>query len=215
MLATASHRRLADGIAAHLGLFDEVLATDASQNLAGAKEGELLAARFGVRGFDYVGDGRRDLHVWSMARNATVVSSSAGLIEAARRVAAVVRVIPRSRPGVAVYLKSLRLHQWLKNILVFVPILAAHRFDWSAGLVKAGLAFVSFGLCGERHRAIVLVSRILDVHPSQPRDGEALFRIAGLSSQQRDSCGGSVNMRPLTFPCRCLPAPAAGRPPCR
>jgi 4-hydroxybenzoate polyprenyltransferase len=160
VLATASHRRLAEGIAAHLGLFDEVLATDGDQNLSGAKKGELLASRFGVRGFDYVGDGRRDLHVWSMSRSAIVVSSSAELIEAARGVSNVERIIPRSRPGVAEYLRSLRLHQWLKNMLVFVPIVAAHRLGWDAGLVNAGLAFVSFGLCAS---AVYVVNDLMDL----------------------------------------------------
>lgn len=45
------------------------------------------------------------------------------------------------------YLKPLRLRHWLKNLLVFLPLFAAHRFFETALLEKAMLAFVAFGCC--------------------------------------------------------------------
>jgi 4-hydroxybenzoate polyprenyltransferase len=51
-------------------------------------------------------------------------------------------------PGVtpAAWIKLLRLHQWVKNTLVFVPLLLAHQFTLGA-LGNAVLAFFAFSLC--------------------------------------------------------------------
>jgi phosphoserine phosphatase len=71
VLATASHRRLAERVAAHLQLFDEVIATDADRNLSAETKRDVLVATFGERGFDYVGNSHDDLPVWRAARHAT------------------------------------------------------------------------------------------------------------------------------------------------
>jgi 4-hydroxybenzoate polyprenyltransferase/phosphoserine phosphatase len=146
VLATASHRLLAEGLAAHHGLFDEVLATDEGVNLSGQRKADKLVARFGARGFDYVGNEHRDLPIWAAARKAIVVTSSAGLTQAAREVAEVEQVIEDPRGGLRAYLRALRLHQWLKNLLVFVPLVAAHQIMSGPGLLQAMLAFLAFGL---------------------------------------------------------------------
>jgi len=146
VMATASHKLLADELAAHCGLFDEVLATENGVNLSGSRKADRLIARFGSRGFDYVGNEHRDLPIWAAARKALVVTSSPTLERAARSVTEVEQVIPEKRGGLAAYLRALRLHQWLKNLLVFVPLVAAHQLTSAQGLLQALLAFASFGL---------------------------------------------------------------------
>lgn len=79
VLATASNQKYALQVAEHLGLFDEVLASTAGDNLKGRAKGERLVARFGARKFDYLGDSRSDLAVWRFARGALLVKPSAGL----------------------------------------------------------------------------------------------------------------------------------------
>jgi 4-hydroxybenzoate polyprenyltransferase/phosphoserine phosphatase len=160
VLATASHRLLAEPLARHLGLFDDVLATDGPTNLSGSRKSDQLSERFGLKGFDYVGNDRKDLPVWSAARQAVVVSSDDRLIEAARSTTQVSRVIPSRSPGLRAYLKALRLHQWLKNVLVFVPLVAAHRLTSSEGLVQALLGFLAFGLCAS---AVYVLNDLVDL----------------------------------------------------
>lgn len=160
VLATASHHRPAQALAAHLGLFDEVLATEGSVNLAGATKRARLVSRFGERGFDYVGNGRSDLPVWASARQAVVVSSQAALARAAAAVTTVERVIAPPRAGLRAYLRGLRLHQWLKNLLVFVPLVAAHHVHVRAELVQAVLAFFAFSLCAS---AVYVLNDLLDL----------------------------------------------------
>lgn len=160
VLATASHRLLAEPLARHLGLFDDVLATDGPTNLSGSRKSDQLSERFGLKGFDYVGNDRKDLPVWSAARQAVVVSSDDRLIKAARSTTQVSRVIPSRSPGLRAYLKALRLHQWLKNVLVFVPLVAAHRLTSSDGWVQALLGFLAFGLCAS---AVYVLNDLVDL----------------------------------------------------
>lgn len=79
VLCTASDQGVAEAIAAHLDLFDEVLASDGVVNLAGQHKAEVLVARYGERGFDYAGNSVADLPVWEHARRAIVVNASASL----------------------------------------------------------------------------------------------------------------------------------------
>lgn len=159
-LATASHRFPAEALAAHLALFDEVLATEGDVNLTGAAKRAMLVSRFGDRGFDYIGNDRQDLKVWIAARRAVVVSSNMALARAAASVTVVERVVAVPPAGLFTYFRCLRLHQWLKNLLVFVPLFAAHHFHVHAELVQTLLAFLSFSLCAS---AVYVLNDLLDL----------------------------------------------------
>ena len=147
VLCTASDGAIAEAIADHLGVFDEVLASDGVSNLAGPHKAAALEQRFGAAGFDYAGNAAADLPVWERARRAIPVNTSSRLARRAADRCAVERAFPPALPAAAAMLRALRLHQWLKNALLFVPMLAAHRIgdphDWGT-LV---LAFLAFSLC--------------------------------------------------------------------
>ena len=147
VLCTASDADLAQGIADHLGLFDEVMASDGERNLAGRNKADSLRQRYGDKGFDYAGNEQRDLHIWKHARKAIVVNARDGLAAAAGEHCEVERVFEPAKSGLKVWLKALRLHQWLKNLLVFLPLFAAHRVLEVPALVHCAVAFFAFGLC--------------------------------------------------------------------
>lgn len=159
ILATAADAGCAERVARHLGLFDEVYSSDGLSNLGGTAKQRLLVARFGERGYDYLGDSRRDMPVWRSARQALVAGSEA----LARRVAQEVPLERRFRDaqgGLPDYLQALRPQQWVKNLLVFVPLFAAHRLGEYALLVKASLAFLAFSLCAA---SVYLLNDLLDL----------------------------------------------------
>lgn len=172
VLVTAADRRVAEAVAGHLGLFDEVLASDGSSNLKGWRKAERLAARFGRGGFEYLGDAAADLPVWQEAGAASLVAASPSL---ERRVAARLPV-ERSlgaRPSAAAraraWLRALRVHQWVKNTLVILPLLASHRIAEAALWERAALAFVALSLAAS---AVYIVDDLLDlaadrVHPGK------------------------------------------------
>lgn len=147
VLASASDITLVQPIADHLGLFDEVIATDNACNLAGSAKADELVRRFGEKGFDYAGNASADLGVWPHARHAIVVNASRRVARRAAAIATVERSFPPTGQRLRAWWRALRPHQWLKNLLVFVPILAAHRWGESGAAWQALLAFAAFGLC--------------------------------------------------------------------
>lgn len=169
ILATASHRTLAERIADHLGLFDAVLASDGITNLAGGRKQAALVARFGEGGFDYAGNARDDLPVWQSAREAIVVNPDPGVTRRLRSRTPAMRIV-RAAPATATdWINALRLHQWLKNLLLFVPLFAAHKLG-EPGLLALGVfAFIVFGLCAS---SVYVLNDLLDLaadrqHPSK------------------------------------------------
>jgi 4-hydroxybenzoate polyprenyltransferase len=159
VLCTASDRLLAEPIAAHLGLFEEVLASDGQRNLSGTNKADALVQRFGERGFEYMGNGRVDLAVWARSAGAWVVNAGTGLAGAAAATAPLRAHWPAGSRGRA-WPKALRLHQWLKNLLVFLPLLMSHRFLEPVPVLHAGLAFLAFSLCAS---GVYLLNDLLDL----------------------------------------------------
>jgi len=160
VLATASDERLADQVAAHLKLFDRVLASDGHINLSGEHKRARLVELFGERGFDYVANESRDLRVWASARKAIVVNSSPRLLRAVARVTQCESAFADRSPSARDYLGALRPEHWLKNLLVFVPIFFAHLFLVPALLARTLLTFVAFCCCAS---AGYLVNDLLDL----------------------------------------------------
>lgn len=159
-LVTASTQPIAEDIAAHLGLFDEVHGSSASRNLKGAVKAAFLTKRFGAGGFAYVGDAAADLPVWQQASRAVTVNAGSNLRQRAEAVATEVEHLTTSKRRSADYLRALRPHQWLKNILVFLPMLAAHQLD-AVTFMQALLAFVSFSLIAS---SVYVVNDLLDLN---------------------------------------------------
>lgn len=158
-LCTASDAALAQPVADHLGLFDGVLASDGQRNLSGRNKAAELMARFGEKGFDYCGNAPVDVAVWQRAGAAVVVNGNEALARRAEAVAPVAARFDAPRVGLRVWLKALRVHQWAKNALIFVPMLAAHQLDGGT-LGQALLAFVAFSLCAS---SVYLLNDMLDL----------------------------------------------------
>ncbi|HVN44837.1 MAG TPA: UbiA family prenyltransferase [Steroidobacteraceae bacterium] len=160
ILATASDERLARQIAAQVGCFDEVLASDGVTNLSGAHKRARLVAELGERGFDYIGNESRDLPVWSSARKALVISSRARLLRRVARVADCESAFSDRPASLREYVGALRPEHWLKNVLVFVPVCAAHLFFAPEALMRTLMAFAAFCCCASGG---YLVNDLLDL----------------------------------------------------
>ena len=81
LLATASDRIVAERVAAHVGLFSDVMASDETYNLRGKRKAEALVSRFGEGGFGYAGNSHHDLAVWERAGQVVVVNPDKGLLD--------------------------------------------------------------------------------------------------------------------------------------
>ena len=160
VLATAEEEGVARQVSEHLKIFQSVLASSGTVNLLGESKRDRLVRAFGERGFDYAGNSRRDLPVWSSARRAIVVNPSKGLQAAAMRVTKVEYVFGDKKRDVMTWVRALRLHQWFKNLLIFVPLAAAHRVDEVSLVLKACVGFTAFGLLAS---SVYILNDLLDL----------------------------------------------------
>jgi 4-hydroxybenzoate polyprenyltransferase len=159
VLATAADRLLADAVADHLEIFDEVCASDGIINLRGASKANLLSQLFQQQGFEYIGDSVADVEVWRAAKAAGVVGDAA-LIERAAAVGTVRQVFAPSKASFKTWIQALRGHHWFKNVLLFLPLALAHKLNVSTALSTA-VGFVLFGICAS---GLYIVNDLLDLH---------------------------------------------------
>jgi 4-hydroxybenzoate polyprenyltransferase len=143
VLATGTPRKFAEAIAAHLGLFDAVIATDdPTHNLTSERKRARLMGMFGDGGFDYAGNSRHDLKVFDAARASIVVAPDR---HAARWQAEHgCELIEGTRPTLRSVVKMMRVHQWLKNTLIAVPVVLSHEYFDGSMILACLLAFISF-----------------------------------------------------------------------
>jgi UbiA prenyltransferase family len=179
-LCTAANERLANQVAQHVNLFDGVMASDPHHNLAGQNKADQLVERFGRGEFDYCGNERRDLAIWRCARSAIVVNGSATLEREARVAVTVAKVFPSRARALRSIVRALRPHQWAKNILVLVPLFAAHRLGDLVSLAQALAALVAFCLCAS---SVYLLNDMLDLEADRghPRKSKRPFASGDLS----------------------------------
>jgi len=159
-LCTASNYRLAHQVAEHLQIFQGVLASTDDTNMSGKTKAKQLVEKFGRKGFDYCGNHRVDLQIWRVSRCAVVVNGSDPLKNEAEKHTEVSTTFPKNSEFLKAVVKALRLHQWAKNVLIFVPLAAAHKLGDQALLYHAVLAFIAFGLCAS---SVYLLNDMLDL----------------------------------------------------
>lgn len=160
VLCTASDVVIASAIAVHLDLFDDVMASDGVLNLAGVNKAAALEQRYGRAGYDYAGNSSADLHVWQRARRAVVVNAGAALAARAATHCEVERVFVAPARGFAAWRRVLRVHQWMKNLLLFIPMLAAHEITDPATIAALLIAFIAFSLCAS---TVYIANDLLDL----------------------------------------------------
>ena len=144
ILVTGAAESVALGVAEHTGVFSSVLHSSTEINLTSRRKREALIERFGEGGFDYMGNSRDDVPVFDAARKAIVVAPDAAA-EKWRRSHDAEKLdtgkISRLTP-----LKSIRVHQWAKNVLIGVPCVLNHQILNVEAVVKYIYAFFAFSL---------------------------------------------------------------------
>ena len=158
-LASASNERLVRAVAEHLGCFTGWFASDEKTNLSGEAKARRLVDAFGERGFDYIGNDKADLPVWARAAGAVSVRAPAGVARRLTELALDAETLPCRRPTWRTWAKLLRVHQYAKNALVFVPLLTAHLFAWGS-IGQAVLAAVAFCLCAS---SVYVLNDLIDL----------------------------------------------------
>ncbi|GIA54269.1 TPA: UbiA family prenyltransferase [Vibrio cholerae] len=169
ILCTATDKKIANQIADYLQLFDDVIASDGVTNVAGKNKSDALVEKFGKGGFDYIGNSSDDLLVWGTARKAILANATDRVISESKKKFDVERVYEKAKLGPKAALKMFRPHQWLKNLLMFVPMIAAHEVLDLHNWLFVVLGFLSFSFCAS---TVYILNDLLDLesdrqHPTK------------------------------------------------
>ena len=167
VLATGADAAVANLVAQHLGIFSQVISSNGRENVTGETKLAAIRRVLGDQEFSYAGNSRTDLPVWKGAKSALIVGSNAALQkEVERSGVRVEKVFPQPRLTIFTIAKAMRVYQWTKKILIFVPLLLAHRLLHAATFVSGVRAFLSFSLCAS---ALYLINDILDLQTDRFR----------------------------------------------
>jgi 4-hydroxybenzoate polyprenyltransferase len=169
-LASASDHRYVDSLAERIGGIAGCFATDTEANLAGQVKADRLVVAFGENGYDYIGDRPIDFTVWHSARKPLVVARNASFAKKVLKTFSDAEIIARPNYSLRSYVRALRVHQWAKNVLLFLPIIAGHRFD----LETVAATFLGFFCFCFAASSAYLINDLLDLpgdrdHPRKAR----------------------------------------------
>ncbi|MEZ4723624.1 MAG: UbiA family prenyltransferase [Candidatus Kapaibacterium sp.] len=145
-LATASHISIAQKVAEHLNFFDGVYATKDGYNLKSNKKAKILNQEFGKGNYVYAGDAKVDFNIWKDSAAAIVVSNKSSFIDDVRDKFNIEKEFYNKSNLFKSILKEIRVYQWVKNILLFLPIVLAHTVDNITDLTNVLIGFFSFSI---------------------------------------------------------------------
>ena len=180
VLATGSDELHAKQVSAHLGIFSGLLASDGIVNLTGTRKAVRLQEEFGEGRFHYVGNDWADVPVWQAAGSATIVAGSTRLVSRVRSRMNVRATIGPPPNRLDAVVRALRLHQWAKNLLVFVALVLSHTVFEADRVVAAIAAFFAFGLCAS---SVYVINDLFDIQADRahPRKRYRPFAAGELS----------------------------------
>lgn len=185
-LASGSDQILVDAVATELGISGSHMGSDGVHSLTGRKKAKRLVAEYGEGGFDYIGNEIRDIKVWKRARNIVIVAPNKRLARLVEKLGKPVQTIGDSWHLMDL-LRGMRPYQWVKNLLLLLPVIAAHKTGLEQ-LIPVAIAMVSFSVGAS---AIYIVNDLLDLeadrlHPQKKlrpfAAGDVPIRVAMITS---------------------------------
>jgi len=143
VLLTGSWVDIGRRVANKFTFISDVIATNDAENMTGRTKAKIARERWGAQLFDYLGNEKKDLQIWKIARRAIVVGNER-LAKAAKDVTKLEKVFPVEPISFRIWLKAIRIHQWTKNLLIFVPLLTSHSLFEQEAVISALIAYFSF-----------------------------------------------------------------------
>ena len=167
-LITAANRRVADCISKHLKIFTSAIGSDSKLNLKGKMKLNAIQNTIGTKFFDYIGDSKADIVIWSEAHTAIICGDKHKIKDQLNNN----KIVILSGDGknlIKKWIKALRLHQWSKNGLLFLALFMSHRIIELNLFKQAIIAFFSFSLSAS---AVYILNDLFDLeadrkHPSK------------------------------------------------
>lgn len=166
-LVTGANQLVADRVLDIYPVFDGAVGSSKELNLTANNKANYLKKEFGLRGFDYIGNSVDDIHIWEISRSKIYANSGGSSLSKFSRFSSLRTkvyfdelLIDSAPSKLKIWLKELRIHQSLKNLLLFLPLIAAHEFF---DLNKIFLLLVGFGLFSASAFSVYLLNDLLDL----------------------------------------------------
>lgn len=158
ILATAANEKIAHAVAQHCGVFDKVLASSQTHNLSRHnKANELIGDSGGL--FDYIGNSKDDFPIWEKTGRVLLVGTAAMKNSLPKNTSLHLH-IEKKENKIRSLIKALRVYQWVKNLLLFLPLILAHKFADTGLLVTGIMAFICYSLCAS---SVYILNDLLDI----------------------------------------------------
>lgn len=179
ILASASDVRIVEIIAQHLGLFDRYIGSTASRNLKGKAKLDEIQKLCSGKTFSYIGNDKSDIVIWKASQKPFAVTNSKSIIGFLNRNFENADIFSKERDFLA-FFKALRMHQWAKNILIFIPLFLAHQISQPEKFISCLLAFFFFSLCAS---SLYIINDLfdLDADRQHPKKRKRPFAAGTLS----------------------------------
>ncbi len=159
-LISASNQQYVSAVAEHVGLFDAAIGSDGNTNLKARNKLQRIEEIVQGKEFAYAGDTRADLPIWTGARQILLVNCGPWVIGRFENGPGEVLRFGSAAALFGPLLRAMRPHQWLKNTLLFVPLILSHQLTRPELLFASAIGFMSFCLCAS---SVYLLNDMLDL----------------------------------------------------
>ena len=160
VLSTATKEEIATAVGNHTQLFDEVICSTDTFNNRSSNKAEVLINKFGVKGFDYIGNGYSDIAVFEKADKSILISDNKHLIRKVTALNSNLDILKTDKNNFKYLLKGMRFYQWTKNVLIFLPLILAHAFTDNKFIFDTLVGFLCFSFTAS---FIYLVNDLMDL----------------------------------------------------
>ncbi|MEX0964539.1 MAG: UbiA family prenyltransferase [Pseudohongiellaceae bacterium] len=159
VLISASSQILVRKVSDHLGLFIDAMGSDEDHNLRSKNKLTRIIQLNPVGGFIYAGNSLHDIPVWLEANEVILVNCDKSLADKLPHEN--VRHFDAPKSSIRKFWQAMRPHQWLKNVLIFLPLILSHQLNQPNLLLQACIAFLSFSLVAS---SVYLLNDMLDLN---------------------------------------------------
>lgn len=190
VVATAANEILARKVCARFPFVSEVLSSSDRVNLKGRRKAVAISQRFPA-GYVYAGDATADLAVWKTARFGVFAGRTSGLLRKMQTLTQLEADFAPPKPGLAVWMRAMRIHQWSKNGLLFLPLMLAGGVLDTAGWLACAVGVLAMGLTAS---ATYLVNDLFDLEADRQHWRKRNRPIASGEINILQSVGTSVSL---------------------
>lgn len=175
ILATASMHEIALEVKRRFPMIDDCIGSTSQINMKGEVKARAIVEHSLGREFAYIGNDHSDIPIWNQAHEVMYVGDSPSITAHIMRSYSTVTIIdPGKKSRIKDYVNEIRMYQWVKNTLVFIPALLAHVMNIEV-FTSLTFTFFVFGLLAS---SVYILNDLLDLQSDRTHPRKKLRPIA-------------------------------------